>query len=191
MINLKNQLTAEVNFTGDELEKIMVFFCPTSLAKGQKLLFPGKVSEDIAFVTSGCLMLTHTGKDKVQILELFSKDYFVMEIVSFLKRTPAEFTIEAVVDTVLYILPRKYYNQLYELVPKWERFMRLLIEKICLYLAWECLEFRVSTNEEKYQRLINERPFLFQELPQYIIANYLCMTPEGLSKLRGRLTCRK
>jgi CRP-like cAMP-binding protein len=43
------------------------------------------------------------------------------------------------------------------------------------------------SNEERYLRLLQKRPDLFQRLPQYLIAFYLGLTPVGLSKIRKRL----
>lgn len=188
MHNLTNVLTSFTEFTDKEMQHILLHFNPVSLKKGDIILKEGDVCTDMFFVNSGCMMLVTNEKHKGKIIELFSKDFFFIEMVSFMNNEPTNFCIEAATDSELLCISKNDFEDLDNAVKNWRSFRLLLLEKVSQYLATELMSLKIYSNEERYYRLLQERPFLFQVLPQYIIANYLDMTPVGLSKLRGRLS---
>ncbi len=171
-----------------ELQHVLQYFKPVNLKKGESVLKEGDVCNNMWFVVSGCMMLVTNSNQQDKIIELFSKNYFFVELISFVNDIPAEFHLKAVTETKLLSISKKDYKALDNYCESWRSFRLCLYEKVSQYMTMEIINLKTRTNEERYNKLLEKRPFLFQLIPQYIIANYLDMTPVGLSKLRGRLT---
>lgn len=73
---------------------------------------------------------------------------------------------------------------MYEISPKWERFVRILAEHSYNEQQKRIYSLIAFTAHQRYEQFIKERPDLIQRVPQYIIANYLGISPETLSRIR-------
>ena len=79
-------------------------------------------------------------------------------------------------------------EKLFDASHQLERFGRLSMQEAFLKLITRVERMSMRSNEQRYLRLLEKRPELFQRVPNYLIASYLGMTPVGLSKLRKRLS---
>ena len=68
-----------------------------------------------------------------------------------------------------------------------ERFGRLSMQEAFIKLFSRVERMNIKSNEERYLRILEKRPDLFQRVPNYLIASYLGMSAVGLSKLKSRL----
>ena len=75
---------------------------------------------------------------------------------------------------------------LYEKLPKVQLLSRKIVENLYMEVSGKYESFFLNSPEERYLELINKRPNFIQRVPQYMIASYLGMTPEGLSRIRKR-----
>jgi CRP-like cAMP-binding protein len=106
---------------------------------------------------------------------------------SYISRKPAILTIEAIADSEILVLSYENQQLLYKTVPKFERFFRILIENSLVANQERLIDSMSSTAEERYLRFIKKYPAIPACVPQHSIASYLGITPEFLSKIRGRL----
>lgn len=105
---------------------------------------------------------------------------------SFIARTPARFTLQALTDTTMLSIRHADLMLLYDEVPAMERFGRLILEELLHGRATREIEQLTLSAEERYRRLMERSPHLLQLVPQKDIASYLRMTPETFSRLRAK-----
>jgi CRP-like cAMP-binding protein len=177
-------------------EKEKAFFVSlleaTTLKARQVYLQAGEVCKYSAFVNDGALKSYTVDKDgKEHILSFAISDWWIADIYSYVSRKPAVLTIEATTDSDILMLSYEHQQELYEKVPKFERFFRILIEKALVANQERLIDNLSSTAEDRYLHFIKKYPSIPSCVPQHNIASYLGITPEFLSKIRGRLARKK
>lgn len=187
MNNLTHALCAKVKFTLNEVEDILERFKKASMKKDFILLKENEVCNTLWFIDSGCLALVSNLKKQNRIIQVFTGNYFAIDICSYLQQQPQNLMIQCLSDCELMLLSKKDLDELYLTMPNWKRFMNRCLEEVCLSYISEMLYIKTCSNDERYFKLQDEQPELFQQLPLRTIANYLGMTAVGLSKLRGRV----
>ncbi len=78
-------------------------------------------------------------------------------------------------------------QSLYKTYPVFETFGRKIAEMLFIMISDQTTSLLTLTPEERYQRILNEEPFVIQRVPQYMIASYIGITPEHLSRLRKKM----
>lgn len=148
----------------------------------------GEVCKYSTFVVDGALKSFTVDKEgKEHILSFATKDWWIADMYSYISRKPAVQTIEAIADSEVLLLSWENQQLLYEKVPKFERFFRILIENALVANQQRLIDNLSSTAEERYVHFIKKYPLIPSCVPQHNIASYLGITPEFLSKIRARL----
>lgn len=148
----------------------------------------GEVCKYSTFVVDGALKSFTVDKEgKEHILSFATKDWWIADMYSYISRKPAVQTIEAIADSEILLLSWENQQFLYEKVPKFERFFRILIENALVANQQRLIDNLSSTAEERYLHFIKKYPIIPSCVPQHNIASYLGITPEFLSKIRARL----
>ena len=153
--------------------------------KGEILLNEGQISHHIVLVGKGMLRQFYykNGKD---VTEHFSYEgCIVICIESTLKQEPTRLMIEALEQSVVYLLP---YNKLMALTEvSWEinMFYRKILEYSLIVSQVKADSWRFETARERYNQLMSTQPEVIKRVPLLHIASYLLMTPETLSRVRA------
>lgn len=79
---------------------------------------------------------------------------------------------------------------LYKQIPKIQELSRNVVENLYIEISEKYESFFLKTAEERYVELINSEPNIIKTVPQYMIASYLGITPEGLSRIKKRISIR-
>ena len=103
---------------------------------------------------------------------------------SFTTQTPCIEYVEALENMELLVISFQDLNKMYELSPKWDRLVRYLAEFSYNEQQTRIYSLIALTAQERYKQLAKARPDFIQRIPQYIIANYLGISPETLSRIR-------
>lgn len=163
-----------------------------NLPRKKVYLKAGTVCKHSAFVLNGALKSFTVDKEgKEHILSFAIRDWWIADMYSYLSRKPAILTIEAIDDSEILMLSYENQQLLYEKIPKFERFFRILVENALVANQERLIDNLSSTAEERYLRFIKKYPSIPASVPQHSIASYLGITPEFLSKIRGRLARKK
>jgi CRP-like cAMP-binding protein len=161
---------------------------PETLKRKTVFLRQGDVCKDSAFVIKGALKSFTIDKEgKEHILNFATQGWWMADLYSLISKKPSVLSIEAIADSDVFILAGKDQQLLYEKVPKFERFFRILIENALVANQQRLIDNLSSTAEERYLHFIKKYPLIPSCVPQHNIASYLGITPEFLSKIRGRL----
>ncbi|MCB0488474.1 MAG: Crp/Fnr family transcriptional regulator [Cyclobacteriaceae bacterium] len=156
--------------------------------KNQFIVQQGDVCRFENFVLSGCARTFHVDKEGQEHIVMFAiENWWISDLGSYLSQTPAFYNVQCLEATEVVQFPFENLEQLYEKIPKLERFFRIIIQK-----AFVASERRIVRNyslsaKERYLEFRKQYPAIEQRVPQYMIASYLGMTKEFLSKVRSQL----
>ena len=188
MEELKNKISNYVTLTPEDLEFATGFYKKKSLAKNEILIQPGQFVKHWYFVEKGCLCFYSLKDGNEKVLEFFSENDFFTDIYSYLKEKPSNVYFRATEPTTILYITKEDVQKSYDHSHQIERWGRLAMQDTFIQTYRRVAHLNYLSNEERYLRLIEERPNLLQRVPQYMIASYLGLTPVGLSKIRKRLS---
>ena len=188
---LHQHLADKIDLTAEELAKVQAYYIPKKLRKNQFLLQEGDVCKYSAFVEKGALYSYSTDdKGAKHVVQFALEGSTIADVYSMLTGEPSKLNIEAFEDCELLMLTVENRNRLLAEVPRFETYTRQLLERAYVALLRRVEGTVGRTAEERYAHLLQERPHLLQRLPQHLIASYLGITRETLSRIRGQAPAR-
>ncbi|MCB0517632.1 MAG: Crp/Fnr family transcriptional regulator [Lewinellaceae bacterium] len=162
------------------------------LRKKQFFTQAGEVCKYSGYVLKGCLRTYEVDKDgNEHILQFSIEDWWVGDLYSFFTGTPSRYFVDALEPTELALIDLASQELLYEKVPKFERYFRLLVQNAFVASQRRVVSAISKPAEERYLEFHKRYPTLEQRIPQHQIASYLGITPESLSRIRKQLSNRK
>ncbi|MGZ3838251.1 MAG: Crp/Fnr family transcriptional regulator [Flavisolibacter sp.] len=182
----------KVSLTEEEKQVCRSFFTPKKLRKRQYLLQEGDPCRYVAFVEKGILRLYAVDeKGGEHVMQFAFEGWWVADQYSFLTGEPSLYNIDALEDCELLLLSKTAEEQLLEKIPKMERYFRILLQHNLIATQRRLVSSLSHTAEEKYTELIQSCPTIPQRVPQHMMASYLGITPETLSRIRKQMAVRK
>lgn len=100
---------------------------------------------------------------------------------------PSKLYYECLENTIVTVGTPEMENEMYAKHPQLETLSRIVGNRIMANYQEELVDFKHSSPEQRYLKLLETRPDLFQRVPLNLIASYLGMKPESLSRIRKRL----
>ena len=157
------------------------------IKKNQFLLQRDEVARLDSYVTRGCLKASFIDKrGQEHIVRLAIEDEWITDHDSFLNATPSRLEILALEDSELWQIDHDSLEQLFGACPSFERAYRIMTQQLFVRLNRCLISFLSSSAEERYRDFTREHPGYVNRIPQYLIASYLGMSPEYLSRIRSR-----
>lgn len=189
---LYKKVSETISITDEEFEFCKTLFIPKKLRKRQYLLQEGDVNKHTAFVSKG-LLRSYTIDDKgtEHILQFAFEGWWMGDLYSFLTEEPSMFNMEALEDCELLLITKPSWELLLDKVPAFEKYFRILIQNNLIATQKRLMGTLSETAEQKYTNLINNFPGCLNRVPQHMIASYLGITRETLSRIRGNIAARK
>ncbi len=189
---LYKKITETISLTDEEFDYSKRLFLPKKLRKRQYLLQEGDVCKYTTFVTNGLLRsYTIDNKGTEHILQFAFEGWWMGDLYSFLTNEQSIFNIEAIEDCELLLITKPSWELLLEKIPAFERYFRILIQNNLIATQRRLMGNLSETAEEKYIKLMKNFPGCLMRVPQHMIASYLGITRETLSRIRGQMAARK
>lgn len=181
----------KVPLTQEEETLIKTYLTPKKLRKKQYLLQEGDVCKTFAFIEKGALKaysVDDAGNE--HIIQFGLEGWFISDLYSFLTGEPATYNIDAIEDAELVLISKSAHDELLQKLPKYETYTRLNITGAYLAMQKRLTSIIGSPLEERYASFIALYPELAQRVPQHMIAAYMGLTPETLSRIRRRISTK-
>jgi CRP-like cAMP-binding protein len=167
------------------------YFSCRKLLKNEILWKEGEISNHLVFITSGLVYCYHNKEEKEIVTNLYFENSIFYDDYSFIKQEPCILTYVALETTELIVIPRIALYEMFDKYKSFERLGRMMVERNHTISIKEQLNSNGSKAEEKYVNLVASQSSLIQRVPLKIIASYLNITPEHLSRIRKNLTVLK
>lgn len=159
--------------------------------KGTVLLEAGKVATDSYMLIKGCVHMYYDVDGDQRTTEFYTEGQSVASLYSFINQVPANHYLACVEDCTLVVWSYAAEKELFGKYPRLESGCRVSMESDFGEHQEKLAGFITKTPEQRYLDLMENRPELLQRVPQYLLASYLGVTPESLSRIRKRIFAKE
>jgi len=182
---LRKCITEHIKITPEVWGEIGKQFEYAELQKGKHIVHSGETCRKLAFINEGILRIYNVNDGREITLWIAAEHEFMTALTSFVFGKPSYWNIDAVTDCKLLIIGRDKHFELLNHYPEWLEFDNRILAG-----AFSTLEERMYSHiclkaRDRYKKLMNENPELFNRVPLQHIASMLGMTPETLSRIRS------
>lgn len=161
------------------------YFREKRLYKGDYFIREGQLCHQLAFIHKGIFRSFYTDEEGDEKTYCFcSNNDIETSFESFISGKPSSLSIIAMEDAELLWIEKKDLNHLFENYLFWSELGRILVEMEYLKMARHAAETKTETAQDKYLRLMKERPELLQRVPLHYIASYLGISSRHLTRMR-------
>ena len=176
-----------IDLTEEEKEIFASYLRVLKVRKKQFIVQPEFVCQYRTYVVEGALrayLMTDDAQEHT--IALAMDDWWISDFTSYIYQEPATLFVEAVEDSTLIQISYKNEQALMDRLPKFERFFRIHAQRGGAAIQRRMLSSLSQTAEQRYEELARKYPQMLQRFPQYVIASYLGMTTQFLSKIRNQ-----
>lgn len=154
-----------------------------TIDRNEFLKLSGSIDTNIYFVESGSLRIFISDDVGEQIIRFAYKDNIFVALDSFLTGKSSGFSIQAIKKTVVKVISKQQFIRFLE-IEKNRNLWTKILENLVLQQMEREIDLLINSPKERYERVLQRSPQLFQEIPDRYIANYLRMSAETLSRLK-------
>jgi CRP-like cAMP-binding protein len=189
---LYKKISTLTSITEEEFNYCKTLFLPKKLRKRQYLLQEGDICRYQAFVEKGILRsYTIDEKGNEHILQFGSEGWWIADLSSYLTDEPSFLNIDALADAELLLISKPSWELAMQKIPSLEHYFRIIIQNHLVATQRRLLQSLAESAEEKYIRFTNTFPECVQRVPQHMIASYLGISRETVSRIRNQMLTRK
>ncbi|MCW2119366.1 Crp/Fnr family transcriptional regulator [Flavobacterium sp. 7A] len=182
---LKKNIQKNIELCDSELETICSYFKPQAIPKKEFLLTQGSICKFEGFVLKGCFRIfTIDKKGNENTLYFATKDWWLMDIDSFMNQSPSDLNIQALEDSELLLISREDKLTLYDSLPVVEKLFRVMSQKAIVAWQRRLISNHCKTAKERYFDFVDAYPTIVSKITDKQVASYLGITHEFLSKIK-------
>ena len=186
--SLKKAINAITPMSDFDFEILLPLLQKRSIKKGDYILKEGEISKTIFFLINGLVRMYFIDFEGNDISYRFtSTNRFFVDYQSLLTQQPSHYFLQALQNTTMLVINYEDVLHTYQISPAWSNFGRIWSEHVYLQLNERVEMLLLMKPEERYLHLLNEQPYLFNEVSQIHLSSYLGIKPESLSRIRKRI----
>ena len=186
--NLSQYLSNVLDIPKDSIALCQHNLVKTTVKKGEFMLKAGEVCKHTFFVEKGLLRMYALDKNgKEHVIQFAPENWMISDRSSLFFNEKSHFYIDAIEETEMLLLNNNFFTDLSVLVPESAAKIDLLLQKHIRNLQNRITSLLSDTAEERYLSFIKMYPDILQRVPLWMVASYLGITPESLSRVRKNL----
>lgn len=178
----------QIPVTDHDLKTIVSCFKPLTPQRNETLVSQGQPGQRMFFINRGAVriyFINEQGQEATRYLAF--EGQFATTLLSFITDTPSLEYIQALEQTELVYITRTDFYRLLETIPTWDKFYRHYLEIAYVTNTNRLMSFLTLDAKERYLQLLRESPEAVQRLPNKIVASYLNISQETLSRLKSKV----
>ena len=186
---LRAYLEARAAFSASDLDAVRAAFIYRRLAAGEFLQRAGDVARHAAFVATGCLrqyVIDPKGKEHIVIFA--PETWWVADTTSLRSGAPSTYFVDAIEDSELLLIDGPSHQRLVESVAAYDASFRTGVQKHSAAKDERIVSTLSASAEERYVEFVKTYPSIVNRVPQTMLASYLGVTPETISRIRRNLS---
>ncbi|OOQ61629.1 Crp/Fnr family transcriptional regulator [Mucilaginibacter pedocola] len=185
--SILNNISRFIQLGQSETDEFISHLKIVRIKRKQQIVQPDFVCKYRTYVVSGALKAYIIDPEDGQehVIGLAIDDWWISDFSSYINQKPATFFVEAVEDSIIIQLSFENEQKLYDQIPKFERFFRLHAQRTAAGMQKRMLSSISKTAEERFEELSGRYPKFLLKFPQYVIASYLGITTQFLSRIRN------
>lgn len=185
---IKEHLAKTIQTDLQEVETFFDLAEAKSVKKNEYITAQGDHHVPFILVKTGCLMTYHTDRNgDIHVLQFGTDMWWTGDLEAFFKDTPSIYAVKAVMDSEVYLLSKKDFEELIKRSPAMERYYRILFQNALVSHQKRIMRNISYTAEERFKAFKETFPKLELLVAQRYIASYLGITPEFLSKMKRKM----
>lgn len=187
-LKISDMIAQQMPVSEEEARKLDECIPIVEFKKGTVLLREGQVANDCYFNIHGLVRLYYLSDGEEHTTAFFTEEQSIASMTSYLNRIPANHYLECIEDCTLAVFNFEKERELYAVYPQFESLCRLSLEEDFGKQQETLSSYIASSPEKRYLNLLETRPDLLNRVPQYLLASYLGVKPESLSRIRKRVS---
>ncbi len=188
MENITNYLSEILEISLETAQTCSGFYTSKNIGKNEFLLREGEVCNVTFFVEKGLLRMYSIDKNgKEHIIQFAPEKWLISDRSSLYFNEKSKYYIEAVEESEIILLKKDFFNNINLAFPDTVENNDLLLQKHIRNLQNRVNSLLAETAEERYMNFIKMYPDILLRVPQWMVASYLGITPESLSRVRKEL----
>ena len=180
-------LKEKANLDAEEMNAVRAVSIEKKIRKRQYLHQQGDICHFNCFIVKGCLRMYTVGDDGMEhILRFAIENWWISDRESYNNGDPSNYNIDALENSEIILIDKPDFLHLLMTIPKFKNFVDNLLAR-----SYDAIQNRIIgaisfSTEEKYQNFITRFPDIFNRVPLHMIASYLGVTRETLSRVRSQ-----
>ena len=188
---LRTYLEARGAFTSEDFDFIRGVFLPKRLSAGDVLQRAGDVARYAGFVARGCLRsYVIDAKGKEHIVQFAPETWWLGDLTSLTTGAPSPYFIDAIEDSELLVIDGPSHQKLLEHVSAYATSFRTGLQRHAAAKNHRIVGSLSGSAEERYLEFLRTYPSIVRRVPQWMLASYLGVSPETVSRIRKNLSRR-
>ena len=189
---LRKKIASIIDVNDEEFDFLKSLFLPKKIKKRQYFLQEGDICKYQAFIERGILRsYTVDEKGSEHILQFASEGWWMADLSSYLTKEPSFLNVDAIEESELLLITKSSWELAMQKIPPLEHYFRIILQNHLVSTQKRLLQSLSETAEQKYMRFINTYPDCLSRVPQHMIASYLGIKRETLSRVRKQLSVSK
>jgi CRP-like cAMP-binding protein len=184
---LLSHIENKVDITEEQKSQFQSFFTLKKLRKKQYLLQEGDICKSLSFVSKGLLksyFLDEKGNENINMFAF--EGWWISDFNSFINQEKSVLNIDAIEETEVLMITLEDYEKMMLEIPVMDRYFRILYQNSLVTKDYRLIVSNSYTAEEKYLQLTQKNPEMIKRVPHNLIASYLGLAPETVSRIRKK-----
>ena len=186
-IQISSMIAENLPLSQEEAQLVDELIPVKTFSKGHLLLEEGQVARRCFFLIEGCVRSFQLLDGVEHTTAIYLEEDSIASMDSYLQQKPANHYLECLETSTLAVLPFDNEKKLYQRIPQLESLCRDYMEAAFAAQQAHYASLLLFSAELRYKKIMETQPKLIHRVPQYILASYLGIKAESLSRIRKRI----